>query len=65
MSKISIIIPMFNEEQSIGDLLQHLFKNSSFKNIEDIIVVDGGSTDNSKLEVSKFKTAGSLKGNYY
>ncbi|WP_179347932.1 TIGR04283 family arsenosugar biosynthesis glycosyltransferase [Winogradskyella pacifica] len=42
---ISIIIPVLNEVDSIGRLLTHLIENSSSKNISEIIVVDGGSTD--------------------
>jgi len=41
---ISIIIPVFNEETGILGLLDHLKNNSTFSNNE-IIVVDGGSTD--------------------
>jgi len=43
--KISIIIPVLNEEEHISLLLSYLKKNSSTKNIAEIIVVDGGSTD--------------------
>jgi rSAM/selenodomain-associated transferase 2 len=46
MNKISIIIPVLNEEKNIGKLLIHLNQNSSKSNICDIILVDGGSTDN-------------------
>ncbi|HCO85748.1 MAG TPA: glycosyl transferase family 2, partial [Arenibacter sp.] len=42
---LSIIIPTLNEAAHIGHLLEHLKKNSSPKNIKEIIVVDGGSTD--------------------
>lgn len=42
---ISIIIPTLNEAAHIGNLLQHLKKTGSPQNIEEIIVVDGGSTD--------------------
>lgn len=42
---ISIIIPVLNEAEYIGKLLQHLIDNSNSKNISEIIVVDGGSTD--------------------
>ena len=45
---ISIVIPILNEEATIGKLLQHLIENSSPENISEIIVVDGGSTDNSE-----------------
>lgn len=43
--QISIIIPVLNEEASIGRILTYLKNNSSFKNIKEILVVDGGSTD--------------------
>lgn len=42
---LSIIIPTLNEAAHIGHLLEHLKTNSSPKNITEIIVVDGGSTD--------------------
>lgn len=49
---ISVIIPILNEEETIGRLLQHL-RDASKTSIE-IIVVDGGSTDNSKNIVKNF-----------
>ena len=58
---ISIIIPILNEEKTIGELIHHLLKNSSEENISEIIVVDGGSTDNSELIVQQFKDALFLK----
>lgn len=42
---ISIVIPVLNEVGSIDHLLNYLIKNSDSKNISEIIVVDGGSTD--------------------
>ncbi len=45
---ISIIIPIFNEAETIGKLIQHLLVNSSTQNVSEIIVVDGGSTDASQ-----------------
>jgi len=51
---ISIVIPILNEEATIGKLLQHLVENASKKNVSEIIVVDGGSTDNSKEIISSF-----------
>lgn len=47
MNKISIIIPILNEADTIGHLLEHLLNNFSKENIAEIIVVDGGSTDDS------------------
>ncbi|HAW78650.1 MAG TPA: glycosyl transferase [Balneola sp.] len=42
---ISIIIPTYNEENSIPDLLKHLFNANKFGDDNEIIVVDGGSSD--------------------
>ncbi|MEO9892088.1 TIGR04283 family arsenosugar biosynthesis glycosyltransferase [Aurantibacter sp.] len=42
---ISIIIPVFNEASIIASLLTYLKQNSDKRNIKEIIVVDGGSTD--------------------
>lgn len=47
--KISIIIPILNEAATIGTLLSHLIDNTnSLENLQEIIVVDGGSIDGSK-----------------
>ena len=43
--KISIIIPVLNEEKTIANLLEYLILNSNKNHIQEIIVVDGGSTD--------------------
>ncbi|MDX1279138.1 TIGR04283 family arsenosugar biosynthesis glycosyltransferase [Oceanihabitans sediminis] len=55
MNSISIIIPMLNEADNIKNLLDHLMENASDKNIAEIIVVDGGSTDASVEIVSNLK----------
>lgn len=49
---ISIIIPAFNEEQSIGGLVCYLNEHSNSGEAE-IIVVDGGSTDQTISEAKK------------
>lgn len=45
---------MLNEAETISKLLDHLLENSSPNNIKDLIVVDGGSEDNSRSIVSSY-----------
>jgi len=52
--KISIIIPVLNEETYIAKLLQYVQESSSAKNIHEILVVDGGSTDDTAEIASDF-----------
>lgn len=42
---ISIIIPVLNEASTLVALIKHLRAHGTTKNIAEIIVVDGGSTD--------------------
>ncbi len=55
MSLVSVIIPCYNEEKHITNLLYAL-KNQTYliKNIE-IIIADGNSTDNTLLKIELFK----------
>ena len=62
MNSISIIIPVLNEADLIGDLLNHLIKSSTPNNLSEIIVVDGGSTDHTKAIVSEFYEEDEEKG---
>ncbi|MFC4723324.1 TIGR04283 family arsenosugar biosynthesis glycosyltransferase [Geojedonia litorea] len=52
---ISIVIPVLNESKTIAQLLQYLIENSTPQNISEIIVVDGGSTDNSQIIIAQFR----------
>ncbi|MFH4964841.1 TIGR04283 family arsenosugar biosynthesis glycosyltransferase [Gaetbulibacter sp. M235] len=55
MNKISIIIPVLNEAETLAKLLNHLIESSSKENIAELIVVDGGSTDKTTAIASKFE----------
>ncbi len=50
--KISIIIPVLNEADTIASLLKHISANSTTCNLQELIVVDGGSEDNT-AEIAK------------
>lgn len=51
---ISIIIPVIDEQEGIGELLHHLRSKKSGKNQLEIIVADGGSTDETQSVVTHF-----------
>jgi len=50
---LSIIVPCYNEEESIGDTIKALL-NLNYKNLKKIIVVDDCSTDNSYNIIKKY-----------
>ncbi|MEZ7498127.1 TIGR04283 family arsenosugar biosynthesis glycosyltransferase [Flavobacterium sp. Arc3] len=58
MNKISIIIPVFNEVNSIIKLVSHLENKAFQKETIEIIAVDGGSTDGSQ---DKIKASSNVK----
>lgn len=51
--KISFIATVLNEQENIGKLLRSVFSQSH--EADEIIIVDGGSTDNTVSEISSFK----------
>lgn len=51
--KVSVIIPVFNEEADIGNCLKSLLAQT-YKDIE-VIIIDDGSTDKTQEVLSKFK----------
>jgi len=50
---ISIIIPTFNEEENICNILKSIQLNGNVNLIKEIIVVDGGSTDRTKEKANE------------
>lgn len=53
--KVSFVIPTWNEEKTILGKLKNTFALDYQKNKLEIIVIDSGSTDNTKKIVKKFK----------
>lgn len=51
---ISIIIPTFNEEKKLGTTITHLLAADDKEYIAEIIIADGGSTDNTIQTANKF-----------
>ena len=45
---ISVIIPVLNEEKQIATVLNHISRNKGTDQIIEILVVDGGSIDETK-----------------
>ncbi len=57
--KLSVIVPVYNEEPTVKKVLSSLIK---VKEVKEVIVVDDGSTDNTAKEIKKVK---SKKINYF
>ena len=56
MNKISIVFPIYNEENRIGKLLKRLknLKKKKYYNIFEFIFVDDGSTDQTIKKIEDF-----------
>jgi glycosyltransferase involved in cell wall biosynthesis len=66
MSKLSIIIPVFNEAKTIYNVLEKIKAVELFNNIEkEIIIVNDCSTDNSEDVIFSFKSVNKELNIYY
>ena len=54
--KLSIIIPAYNEEKTILKILQKVEKSNTLGLKKEIIVIDDGSTDDTKAQISRFNS---------
>ncbi|MFH1307819.1 MAG: glycosyltransferase family A protein [archaeon] len=61
-TKVSVVIPTYNEEKDIPKAIESLRKQS-YKNIE-IIIVDDGSSDNTINKIKKFENIRLLRQNH-
>ena len=52
--KISIIIPVLNEEDYIKNVLRTISKRTSYKYVKEVLVIDGGSTDKTCANAIEF-----------
>jgi len=58
---ISIVIPVLNEAGNITSVLGHLTNNALKKNISEIILVDGGSSDETRKMIREFSEKSAFK----
>jgi glycosyltransferase involved in cell wall biosynthesis len=58
---VSIIIPAYNEEKTIGTVLQHIEKLQEEMPLTEVVVVDDGSKDKTADEVARFSFAKCIK----
>jgi glycosyltransferase involved in cell wall biosynthesis len=56
MNKITIIIPVYNEEDRIKEALERVTASRPGKWVKEIIVVDDGSTDKTREVLKKWET---------
>lgn len=54
--KLSIIVPVFNEEKTIDRVLKRLINLRINRVLKEIIVVDDGSTDDTYRKISNLKS---------
>ena len=54
MSKVSIVIPCFNEESTITELLTAIYAQSYPRELLEVIIADGMSTDGTRQRIKKF-----------
>ena len=52
---LSIIVPVYNEEKTIIQILEKIKKNSSNLTEYEVVVIDDGSTDETALLINGFK----------
>src|SRR5258706_1063918 len=55
MKKLSIIIPVYNEEHTIGEILTHAYSVKLPEWVKEILVIDDGSTDQTKIILQKWE----------
>ncbi len=52
---VSVIIPAYNSEKTIGKTLDHLLRQTADANLLEIVVVDSSSEESSKTQLAKYE----------
>ena len=56
MNLVSVVVPCYNEEKSIRFLLSAIYNQSYPRDLTEVVIVDGASSDNTVGEIINFKT---------
>lgn len=56
MKKVSIVIPVYNEEKTIAQIVNRVLRSNTLNLKREIIVVNDGSTDNTSRILNKIKS---------
>ncbi len=57
MQSVSIIIPCFNEQETIEKLLRAIYKQTYPRENLEVVIADGMSTDGTRIRIAKFADA--------
>src|SRR6185436_15817310 len=55
MARVSVIIPAFNEERTIAEVVRRV---RALRDVHEIVVVDDGSTDRTSAILAELRTSG-------
>ena len=61
MAKLSIIIPVYNEEKTISSIIDSVQAVPLSDVEKEIIIVDDGSTDGTRAALAQFKSLGNCR----
>lgn len=53
MSKVIVFLPAFNEEESIGEVIENIPRRFEGADKVEVLVIDDGSTDSTVAEAKK------------
>ena len=54
MKSVSVIIPCFNEQETIGKLLQAIYEQTYPRENLEVVIADGMSTDKTRQRITSF-----------
>ncbi len=57
MAKISVVVPCYNEEKTIGLLLEAIYRQSYPRSDMEVVIADGLSSDRTRQVISEYQSA--------